>query len=93
MMADGQALGRRFLRAYRAALARYNEGKTPRNIEIVSRATRLPPELLARACWPSLPADAAVRTDSLMAYQAWLRQRQLIDRVLAPAEFITDIAP
>ncbi len=93
MLADGQALGRRFLRAWRAALARYNEGKTPRNLEILARATRLAPELLARACWPSMPADAALNLESLMAYQHWLRQRQLIDRVLAPGELAAEIAP
>ncbi|MBU8541497.1 ABC transporter substrate-binding protein [Falsiroseomonas tokyonensis] len=93
MLADGQALGRRFLRAYRAALARYNAGKTPRNLEILARATRLPPELLARACWPSMPVDARLQLDSLMTYQQWLRQRQLIDRVLTPGELVAEIAP
>jgi NitT/TauT family transport system substrate-binding protein len=93
MLANGQALGRRFLRAYREALLRYNEGKTPRNLDILARATRLSPELLARACWPSLPSDGALRTDSLLTYQNWLRQRQLIDRVLAPGEFIAEITP
>jgi NitT/TauT family transport system substrate-binding protein len=93
MLADGQALGRRFLRAWRAGLAHYNEGKTARNLDILARATRLPPELLARACWPNLPADGALRLEALLAYQHWLRQRQLIDRVLAPGEFVAEVAP
>lgn len=93
MLADGQALGRRFLRAYREALVRYNEGKTPRNLEILARATRLSPELLERACWPSMPADGALRMESLLAYQDWLRQRRLVDRVLAPAELVAEITP
>lgn len=93
MLSDARGTAQRFLRAYRAALVQYNEGKTPRNLEILARATRLSPGLLARACWPSMPADARLRPESFMAYQAWLRERRLIDRVLPPAELVAEIAP
>ena len=93
MLVERPELGARFLRAFAAAVRQYNEGKTPRNIEILARHTRLPPEQVARACWASIPADGQVRTAGLMAYQEWLLARRAIDRIVPDAEFVARPAP
>lgn len=88
LLAEQPELGQRFTRAFTAAVRQYNEGKTSRNIDIVARGTRLPPDQLARACWPSIPADGVVRTEGLMQFQAWLHERRAIDRIVPAFDLV-----
>lgn len=93
-MLDGSNdLGRRFMRAWLAGLKQFHEGKTPRNLDIVARATKLSPELLTAACWPTMPGDGQVRTASLEAYQRWLLERKVIDRLIPAAEMVAEVKP
>jgi ABC-type nitrate/sulfonate/bicarbonate transport system substrate-binding protein len=80
-------LGVRFLRAYLQGIAQYNQGKTPRNIEILSGVTQLEADLLQRICWPSFAADGQVDAEAISHYAAWANGRGLADKALAPAEF------
>lgn len=93
LLNDANGLGRRFLRAYLAALRQYNEGATPRNLDIIARATRLPQEILSQACWPSMPSDGALRLDGLEAYQRWLLERRAIDRLVPMTDLVATVRP
>lgn len=74
--------------AFRKGMQQYELGKTPRNLEIVSRGTGLTVEQLQEMCWPTFRKDGRVGTEGLMGFQAWLESRELIDRVLAEDEFV-----
>jgi NitT/TauT family transport system substrate-binding protein len=93
LLVERPDLGQRFTRAFTAAVRQYNEGKTPRNLDIVARGTRLAPDQLARSCWPVIPADGRVRTEGLMQFQAWLLERRAIDRIVPAAEFVAAPQP
>ncbi len=78
--------GVRFLRAYLRGVERYAEGKTDRNVEILSKVTKMEPELLRRICWTDIPRDGKLDPAGLAAYADWAAKRGLTDRPLAPGE-------
>ena len=86
LLARGDDVPVRFLRAYLRAVARYGEGKTDRNIEILSAATKLDADLLRRICWPVIPADGKIDPRGLVDYSAWAVRQGLADRPLAVEE-------
>lgn len=88
MLSRTDDAGVRFLRAYLRAVARYAEGKTPRNIEILAKATQLDPDLLRRMCWPVIPLDGKIDAQSIVRFSAWAHQQGLADRPLASADEI-----
>lgn len=93
MLEASPDLGKRFMRAWLAGLKQFHEGKTPRNLDIIARATKLSPEVLTAACWPVMPADGRVRSASLEAYQRWLLERKVIDRLITAAEMTAEVKP
>ena len=78
--------GVRFMRAYLRAVRQYAEGKTDRNIEILSKATEMDPELLKRICWTGIPLDGKLDPVKLADYTAWAAGQGYVDRPLAPEE-------
>lgn len=88
MLSRTDDAGVRFMRAYLRAIARYAEGKTPRNIEVLSNATRLDPDLLRRMCWPVIPLDGKIDAESIVRFSVWAHQQGLVDRPLASADEI-----
>jgi NitT/TauT family transport system substrate-binding protein len=86
MLAREDDAGVRFLRAYLRGVERYAEGKTDRNIEILSRVTKMEPDLLRRLCWTDIPRDGKLDPARLAAYSAWAAQRALTSRPLEPGE-------
>lgn len=86
MLSRGDDVPVRFLRAYLRAVARYGEGKTDRNIEILSAAAKLDPELVRRICWPVIPVDGKIDPQGLSDYSAWAAEQGLADRPLSVGE-------
>jgi NitT/TauT family transport system substrate-binding protein len=80
-------VGARFLRAYLQGIAQYAKGKTPRNIEILSKATRLDADLLTRICWPAFALDGRIEARAISAYSSWIVMQGLAGRALSPEEF------
>jgi NitT/TauT family transport system substrate-binding protein len=72
-------LGRRFMRAYLRALRQYNQGKTDRNVQILSKYTKLPAELIRKACWVAIHEDGRVRPESLDGFLAWSLRKGYLD--------------
>jgi len=87
LLTDRREAGRRFLAAYLRGVRQYREGKTPRNIEVLTAATQMSAEELDRACWPTTRADGTIETGPLQDFQRWGFEKGLIDRVLDPEEY------
>jgi NitT/TauT family transport system substrate-binding protein len=64
-------LGQRFMNAYLRGVRQYNEGKTPRNLEIVSRRVQLHPDTARALCWAPIRNDGSIDTLSLLDFQRW----------------------
>ena len=79
-------VGERLMVALLEGIRQFREGKTPRNLEIVERASGLTSDQVARTCWPWLSADARIDPSSLRAYQQWSVDDGLVDRVLEDDE-------
>jgi NitT/TauT family transport system substrate-binding protein len=85
LLGENREVGNRFMAAYLKAVRQYNEGKTDRNIEIVAEATQLDPELLRAICWPTLQDDGSVNLESVLDFQQWAVDNDLLEAV-APVE-------
>jgi NitT/TauT family transport system substrate-binding protein len=79
--------GRRFVRAYLRAIRQYNEGKTERNLDLLSRAMGLDRATLERLCWPPLRDDGAISVAGLRAYEEWAHRQGFVDSVLPVERF------
>jgi NitT/TauT family transport system substrate-binding protein len=64
-------LGQRFVNAYLRGVRQYNKGKTPRNLEIVSRRVHLNPDTARALCWAPIRNDGLLDTPSLLDFQKW----------------------
>ena len=63
--------GRRYMVAYLEGLQQYNQGKTERNISILSEATGLDTDLVRQMCWPRISVDGSYNLQSLHDFQTW----------------------
>jgi NitT/TauT family transport system substrate-binding protein len=79
--------GNRFMVAYLKAVRQYNEGKTPRNIEILAKHTGLDEELLTDCCWPAIRADGRINCESVLDFQRWAIERGLLDDLVTKEQF------
>ncbi|MDX1382098.1 MAG: ABC transporter substrate-binding protein [Thermoanaerobaculia bacterium] len=81
--------GRRFVAAYLEGVRQYREeGKSPRNLEILARHTGHSTADLEAMCWPPISADGVVDVDQLERYQRWAKARGLIDAIVAPERLV-----
>lgn len=78
--------GRRFMLAYREAIAQYREGKTPRNIDILAAATGEEADLVRRACWAAMRPDSRIDTAAMMRFQQWAHERGLVPTLATVAQ-------
>jgi NitT/TauT family transport system substrate-binding protein len=89
LLKDNPDAGRRFMVAYLRAVRQFSQGKTERNLELVSETTGLDQELLEAACWPTFRDDISVNPASVLAYQEWAIEKGQMD-VLVPEEQFYD---
>ncbi|HET9333420.1 MAG TPA: ABC transporter substrate-binding protein [Gemmatimonadota bacterium] len=82
LLEDDRELGRRFVAAFVRASRQFNEGPTPRNIEILSRDTGIDVETLKRACWATMRNDGGIQTEQVLAFQRWALAKGHIERVV-----------
>lgn len=82
LIEERRDVGVRFLAALQQGLARYNEGKTARNTEIVSSFLDLPQAQVNDTCWPRAPSDGSISPAAFRAYQEWNLERGLVERIL-----------
>ena len=99
LLRDDREAGRRFLAAYKRVVEHYlDQGKSPRNIEIVAEHTGLDADVVARACWPLVTRSATVDLRSLALYQDWALEEGLIDErveveTMVDAEILAGAVP
>lgn len=79
-------LGVKFLRAFRRAVAQFNEGKTPRNIAIIAKGTDDTPESIAAACWPSYHEGARINWQSIADFQVWAISQGLMKSAVTESQ-------
>jgi len=75
--------GNRFMVAYLNALHQLDLGKTSRNLEIIAKHTKLDPELLKKACWPSFHKDGRINTQSILEFQSWAVKKGYMEQAIA----------
>lgn len=83
LLVDDPDLGVRFMRAYLKGVRRYSEGKTDRNVAIVSKYTHFPPDVVKRACWQPVSRDGHVDTDKMQPFLEWARAHGYLDAEIA----------
>lgn len=79
LLYDDPDLGHRFMRAYLRGVRRYNEGKTKRNLEIITLHTKLPAEIIERSCWLPIANDGRVEMKSMNALLDWSMAQGYLD--------------
>ena len=80
--------GARFMVAFRQGIAKYREGKTPRNLEIVAKTLNDEPARVAQTCWPHMRADSRIDVPGLLTFLAWSKQRDYVTSIPDPAAMI-----
>jgi NitT/TauT family transport system substrate-binding protein len=86
LLGDRRDLGNRFLAAYRRGADQANLGKTPHNLEVLSRATGMTLDELRDSCWPTFRADGRIRLQDILEYQQWAHAQGLLDTLATPAQ-------
>lgn len=90
LLDDRPEVGEGFMIAFRKAMRQYELGKTPRNLEIIARGTRIPVQELRELCWPVFREDGRVGTTGMVDYQEWLVGRGLLERVTPPEDLVEE---
>jgi NitT/TauT family transport system substrate-binding protein len=78
--------GERFMTAYLRGVRQYNEGKTERNLELLSERTGSPRATLRKACWISVRDDGRINLDSVAEIQRWAIEKKILARELPLSE-------
>jgi NitT/TauT family transport system substrate-binding protein len=79
LLRDDPELGHRFMRAYLRGVRRYSEGKTKRNVAIISAHTQLPASLIEHSCWLPIANDGRVEMASTQALLDWSLAQGYLD--------------
>jgi ABC-type nitrate/sulfonate/bicarbonate transport system substrate-binding protein len=77
----------RYLTAYLQGAHKFNEGPTERNIEILSPALELEPEILTEICWIRYRETGLLNGDTALDYMYWLNDQGMLDEPLELDEF------
>ena len=80
-------VGKRFMIAYLKGVRQASQGKTPRNLEIVIKNTRIDRELLQDICWRKWRQDGRIDTKALLDFQDWAIKMDLLDRKIPVDRF------
>jgi NitT/TauT family transport system substrate-binding protein len=75
-------VGVRFMVAYLKAIEQYNQGKTDRNLEIISGFTQLSPDEVREVCWTSFQPDGKIASQGLLDFQQWAYDRGYVDSIM-----------
>jgi NitT/TauT family transport system substrate-binding protein len=79
LLYDDPELGKRFMRAFLRGARQYNQGKTRRNVEILAAATKMPVEIVQRACWIPVANDGRVDMKTMNALLDWSKEHGYLD--------------
>ena len=88
LLDDQPDWGYKFIQAYLEGAKAYNQGKTPRNLEILSQYTKLDRELLRECGWPCIYSDGHLEASGLMIFQQWLHENGFVDEMVSVEEIV-----
>jgi NitT/TauT family transport system substrate-binding protein len=71
LLEKNREAGVKFLVAYLKGVRQYNEGKTDRNVEIITKYTQLKPEEVRQSCWMSMRSDGSMDLSGMASFQDW----------------------
>ena len=80
-------LGDRFAVALLRGLRAYGEGKTDRNLDILSELIGQERSALTEFCWPRMGPDGVIDIPSIMEFQEWAVARGDQDAIVPPETF------
>jgi NitT/TauT family transport system substrate-binding protein len=87
MLKDNPDAGRRFMVAYLKAVQLYNQGKTEQNMALMQAFTEEKPEALKQICWPTFRNDLLINTKSVLDFQDWAIQSNLLESPVTVEQF------
>ena len=82
LLDEEREAGRGFVAGYLRAVRQFNEGPTPRNLELASMQTGLDVETLKKVCWPTIREDGGIESESILQFQRWALERGHINRIV-----------
>jgi len=87
LLVDQRDVGARFLAAYLKGAQQYNEGKTERNLQILSEATGQPVEDLKKMCWVAINGDGMIDFAGVDGFQQWSIDYGYLDNPVTEEQF------
>jgi ABC-type nitrate/sulfonate/bicarbonate transport system substrate-binding protein len=90
LLEKNRDVGTRFLEAYLKSVKQYNQGKTDRNVEIVSKYTKLTPAEVKQSCWMSMRPDGKMDLSGMQPLQQWAKDRGYLVS-LVPNDKLADL--
>lgn len=87
LLSDNPDLGVRFMAAYLKGIAQYNEGKTDRNLEILSEATGEDVEALRKSCWLPISEDGVPEFEDVVPFMNWSVEQGHLDQTITEEQF------
>lgn len=87
MLGEDRDVANRFMTAYLKAVRQYNEGKTPRNIELLAEFSNIAPEFLERMCWPALRTSGELNVQAVLDFQDWAVEAGHLDNAITAEQF------
>jgi len=79
LLGENREVGKRFMVAFLKGVRQYNEGKTDRNLDILTEALGLERQELEQCCWVSINGDGQVDLDTLLEFQDWAVEKGYVD--------------
>lgn len=79
--------GKRLMIAYLKAVRQYNQGKTERNLKMITKRTRLEEEFLKKVCWSPHRNSGEINIRSVLDFQAWGAKKGFIEKEVSPDQF------
>jgi NitT/TauT family transport system substrate-binding protein len=87
LIRDDPELGVRFLAAYLKGVKKYNEGKTPENIQLLVEKTGEDIEVIQEACWVPIREDGIIRFEEVDPFQQWSASMGQLDVTITEEQF------
>ena len=93
LMKKNPEIGKRYMIAYLKGVRQYNQGKTPRNVEITAKYTEMDPKEVEQSCWMAMRSDGLIdpSISGMAGFQEWALANGYIDTAVAP-EALLDLS-
>jgi NitT/TauT family transport system substrate-binding protein len=87
LLVDHPDIGARFMAAYLKGVQQYNRGKTDRNLQIMSDATKISVDDLKASCWIPISPDGKIDFSGVDNFQKWSIAQGQMDAPITEEQF------